>query len=76
MDRIINVYKGAEIPTPAGVLNITYINTANLIYGNEYCINEEGGLDFLTERRMTAEEIENEVKMIDGKNHKVNFLEV
>lgn len=73
MNRIINVYKGAEIPTPAGVLKVNYINVANLIYCDEYEINEAGDLEFLTERRMTAEEIENEVKMIDGKNHKVNF---
>lgn len=73
MDRIINVYKGAEIPTPAGVLKVNYINVANLIYCDEYKVNETGDLEYLTERRMTAEEIANEVKKIDGKNHKVIF---
>lgn len=73
MDRIINVYQGAEIPTPAGVLKVNYINVANLIYCDEYEISEEGELEFLMERRLTAEEVANEVKQTDGKNHKVIF---
>ena len=71
MDRKITVFKGAEIPCMEGVLKITDINCAGLIYADEFTVTEAGDLDFNTERRLTAAELANELWMIDGKIHKV-----
>lgn len=74
MNRVIRVYKGAEIPTVEGVLKVTDTTAAGLIYCDHYNVTEAGDLIFDTERRLTKSELANEAWRVDGRVHDVNVI--
>ena len=65
---------GSEIPTLDGYLTVDGYN-GHIVYCTEWEVDRDGEVHEGWERRLTLHEIENEMKTVDGKNHKVLFKE-
>ena len=73
MKRHFEIKKSSEIPTTDGYMVVKGINNSGLIYLYEYEIDENGDAIAAGERHLTAEEIRNELKNVDGLNHSITI---
>lgn len=68
------ITKGSEISTLSGHMVVTGFN-GSIVYLDEYETDKDGHEQKIGERRLTLAETGQEMKKVDGQNHKVTWEE-